>query len=209
SINENTAAIRGLTSERSLPSAVAAVMRGATAGSWRARGQMDLQAQAYTTAYANFRRAVALDSRDIEALRGVSEAAGSAGRREDERAWLEALARAQPTSVAIGVELSRVRAASGEFDDAVAAASEARRLAPDDPRPMEQLASVLADMSDGQRLEPIADALVARFPGREDGRYYQATSLFLRGRIDEAAAAAQRLVETDPRSAKAQNLLGV
>src|SRR5262249_60848759 len=110
-------------------SAVAAVMRGASAGSWRARGQMDLQAQAYTTAYANFRRAVALDSRDIEALRGVSEAAGSAGRREDERAWLEDLARAQPTSVAIRVELSRVRAAAGELGGAVSTGI-AERLPP-------------------------------------------------------------------------------
>src|SRR5262249_32280188 len=147
SINENTAAIRALTSEQSLPPAVAAVMRGADARAWRARGQVDLQAQAYTTAYANFRRAVALDSHDIDALRGVADAAGGAGRQEDERAWLEDLARAEPTNVVIRVELSHVRAAAGELDGAIAAASDARRLAPDDPRPMEQLASVLADMS--------------------------------------------------------------
>jgi len=64
-------------------------------------------------------------------------------------------------------------------------------------------------MSDGARLEPIADALVARFPARDDGRYYRATALLLRGRTEEAADEARRLLAANPRHAKAQNLLGV
>jgi spermidine synthase len=209
STNENTAAILNLAGHGALPKTVAAVMRAADARSWKARGAMDLKAQAYNTAYASFRRAAALDDRDADALKGVSDAAGGANRQDEERTWLEGLARAEPGNAAVRVELSRVRAAARDYDGALAAASDAGRLAPEDPRPAEQFASVLADMNDGARLEPIADALVARFPGREDGRYFRATALLLRGRTDDAAAEARQLLTANPRSAKAQNLLGV
>jgi len=209
STNENTAAIARLTAADRLPTTVAAVMRAADAKSWKARGAMDLKAQAFASAYASFRRAAALDDRDPDMLRGVSDAAGGANRQAEERAWLEDLARTEPTNAAVRVELSRVRAAAGDFDGALAAASEAGRLAPDDPRPAEQLASVLADMNDAARLAPLADAMIARFPARDDSRYYRATAFLLRGRNDDAAQEAGRLLAGNPRHAKAQNLLGV
>jgi Flp pilus assembly protein TadD len=184
-------------------------MRSAIAQDWKARGAMDLKAQAYTAAYASFRRAAALDARDADALKGVSDAAGGANRQTEERAWLENLAHGEPANAAVRVELSRVRAAAGDYDGALAAASEAGRLAPDDPRPAEQFASVLADMGDGARLEPLADALLAKFPARDDGRYYRATALLLRGRSEEAAEEARRLLAVSPAHAKAQNVLGV
>ena len=81
-------------------------------------------------------------------------------------------------------------------------------LAPDDPRAGEQLAAVLADAGDGERLAPLADALARRFPGRPDPLFYQATALFLRGRMKEAAAAAREVVGARPDHARAQNLLG-
>jgi tetratricopeptide (TPR) repeat protein len=209
SVNENTAALERLLGDGRLPAAVAAVMRQAGARQWAARGAMNLKAQAYTAAYASFRRAAALDSRDADVLKGVSDAAAGANRQDEERSWLEALARDDPRNAAALVELSRVRAAAHDYDGALAAASDAARLMPEDPRPVEQLASVLADMSDGARLEPVADALVARFPARDDGRYYRATALLLRGRTDAAADEARRLLAANPRHAKAQNLLGV
>ena len=99
-------------------------------------------------------------------------------------------------------------ASGGDLDGATAAAREAMRLAPDDPRPAEQLASILADAGDAAALGPLADTLVARFPDREDPRYYRATALFLTGAIDQAITAARAVVNTDPGSARAQNLLG-
>src|SRR4051812_6340298 len=209
SVNENTAALERLLGDGRLPAAVAAVMRPAGARQWAARGAMNLKAQAYTAAYASFRRAAALDSRDADVLKGVSDAAAGANRQDEERSWLEALARDDPRNEAALVELSRVRAAAHDYDGALAAASDAARLMPEDPRPVEQLASVLADMNDGARLEPVADALVARFPARDEGRYYRATALLLRGRTDAAADEARRLLAANPRHAKAQNLLGV
>ena len=81
-------------------------------------------------------------------------------------------------------------------------------LAPDEPRAAEQLASVLADAGDGERLEPLADAMVARFPDRIEARYYRATALILRGKTQDAVAAARQVVDTQPGPRRAQSLLG-
>ncbi len=78
----------------------------------------------------------------------------------------------------------------------------------ENPVPAEQLASMFADMGDGSRLGPLANALVARFPERSDSRYYHAAALFLGGRPAEAADEARRILAVDPRSAKARNLPG-
>jgi spermidine synthase len=208
STEANAATIRELTAGAHLPPAVARVMNAADAKSWKARGAMDLRAQAYSAAYASLRRAVALDPHEGDALRLSSEAAAGANRQTEHRAWLESLAATEPANAAVRVELSRVRAGAGDFEGAIAAASDARRLQPGDPRAAEQLASVFADMGDVDRLAPLADALVAQYPQRDDSRYYEATALILRGRAAEAAEAARRILADNPRYTKAQNLLG-
>ena len=206
--NANNTTIHALIDQARLPAAVAAVMQTADARSWTARGAMELNAEAYIAAYDSFRRAVTLDERNLAALSGASDAAAGANRQDDHRAWLEHLAKTSPANAAVRVALSRVRAAAGDFDGAIAAASEARRLEPDNPAPLEQLASVFADMGDASRLEPLADTLAARYPNRPDGAYYEAVALLLRGRAAEAADAARRVLAVNPRHAKAQNLLG-
>ena len=208
STNANSVAIRALTAQSHLPAVVAEAMHTADSRSWTARATMDLKAEAYTIAYENFRRAVALDARNADALRGASDAAAGTNQQAEHRAWLEGLAKAAPANAVVRVELSRVRAAAGDFDGAVAAASEAQRLDPTDPRATEQLASVFADMGDVQRLVPLADQLVARYPDRDEGRYYQATAFMLRDQPAEAANVARRVVAASPSFAKAQNLLG-
>jgi spermidine synthase len=208
STNANTTTIAALTADARLPAVVAAAMHAADTHSWTARGAMALKAEAYTAAYDSFRRAVALDDRNAAALRGASDAAAGANRQADLRTWLEGLASAARANGTVRLELSRVRAAAGDFEGAIAAASEAGRLDPADPKPAEQLASVFADMGDAERLEPLAGALIARYPEREEGRYYQAAALLLRGRPAEAADVARRLLAIDPQHAKAQNLLG-
>jgi spermidine synthase len=204
--NENGAAIRALVSEK--PPPVQQALAHATEASWTTRGRMELQAEAYDSAYDSFRRAVSLNARDAGALDGLSLAASGARKHDEEREWLRTLAAADPANAPVRVELSRVVASAGGFDEAAALATAALRIAPDDPRAGEQLASVFADAGDAARLGPVADALVARFPTRPDARYYHATSLFLSGRTREAAAEARRLVADDPRHARAFNLLG-
>ncbi len=204
--SDNDAAIRALGGEA--PPKVRAALNAATDAAWASRGSMQLKAEAYALAYDAFRRAVALNSRNVEALSGLSDAAAGARRTSEHRDFLEALAEREPRNATVKVELSRVLAAGGDFEAAVALATEAARLSPDDPRPAEQLASIVADAGDGDRLAPLAESLAARFPDRPDPQYYRAVALFLRGRTEDALAAARHVADRHPDHARAQNLLG-
>jgi spermidine synthase len=209
---DNSAEIRALANGATKPAPVSAVVDTATGVSWTARGLMDLKAEAFEVAYTNLRRAVEM-TRDspvalAAALRGVSDAAAGAGRQDEELAWLRSLAAEQPSNAALRIELSRVLAAGGRFNDAVAAAQEAMRLTPDDPASAEQLAAVLADAGDADQLERLADAMLAKFPRRDEARYFRASALFLKGRVAEAEEEARRFVAVHPTDARGQGLLG-
>ena len=188
--NANGAAIRALAAHR--PPPVQRAFDRATDASWTTRGQMELKAEAYESAYDAFRRAVALNSRNTDALAGLSLSASGARRQDEERASLVTMAKADASNAPVRIELSRVLASMGDFDGSTTYASEALRLAPDDPRAGEQLASVFADAGDAERLTPLATSLIERFPARPDSRYYHATALFLAGRTRDAAAEARR-----------------
>jgi Flp pilus assembly protein TadD len=183
-------------------------MSAADARNWTARGSMELKAEAYGIAFDSFRRAVALDLNNVEALRGASNAAAGAHRQREAETWLQGLRGEAPGSAAVLVELSRVLAARGAFDEAIAAASQARRLEPRSPGPAEQLASIFADAGDLNRLGPLSEWLVAEYPGRADSLYYHAVALVLAGRMAEAVDSIEGLLAATPRHAKAQNLLG-
>ena len=204
--DDNAATIRALAAER--PAVVRDVFRRATDAAWTSQGLMDLKAQAFHYAYAAFRQAVTLNSRNATALSGLSDAAGGAGKLDEERAWLREIASRDPNNALVRIELSRVLAVTGDVQGALQTASDALELAPDEPRAAEQLASVLADAGDGERLAPLADAMVARFPDRLEARYYRATALFLRGRPQDAVDAVRQVVDAGPEHARAQSLLG-
>jgi spermidine synthase len=204
--DDNAATIRALASER--PPVVRDVFERAADAAWTSRGLMDLKAQAFAQAYAAFRQAVTLNSRNAAALSGLSDAAGGAGKLDEEREWLREIAIRNSDNAMVRIELSRVLAVTGDVRGALETASDALRLAPDEPRAAEQLASVLADSGDGERLTPLADAMVARFPDQLEARYYRATALFLRGRPQDAADAVRPVVDARPEHARAQGLLG-
>jgi spermidine synthase len=208
STSANSDAIRQLSGPSNWPPAVRAAYTSATAASWMARGSMELNADAYDLAYDAFRKAGALDPRNTGALSGLSLAAAGARKQEDARDWLKSLAAADPGNVPVRLELSKLLASSGDFSAAAAVADEALRLSPDDARAGEQLASIFADAGDAARLEPLAEALTARFPARVDPRYYHATALFLKGQAHEAAVDARRFVADNPQHARGFNLLG-
>ena len=204
--DDNAATIRALEAEP--PAVVRDVIARAGEAAWMSRGRMNLKAQAFAHAYDAFRHAVTLNSRNAAALSGLSDAAGAAGALDEERAWLTEIAGRDPDNAMVRIELSRVLAVTGDVQGALQAASDALRLAPDEPRAAEQQASVLADAGDGERLAPLADAMVARFPDRLEARYYRATALFLRGQLHDAVAAARQVVDARPDHARAQSLLG-
>ncbi len=169
---------------------------------------MLLRADAFALAYDALRRAISLNARNAVALTLLSDAAAGARRQANERDWLKEIAGREPANAAVRVELSHVLASLGDFEGAMRAATEALQLTPDDPRAGEQLASVVADAGDGQRLAPLADSLVARFPERPDPHYYRASALFIGGRTEDALAAIRQVTEKHPDHARAQNLLG-
>ncbi|MCU1384849.1 MAG: hypothetical protein JWL71_3546 [Acidobacteria bacterium] len=203
---DNAAAIRALGAEP--PPVVRDVFDRAGDAAWVSRGLMDLKAQAFDHAYAAYRQAVTLNSRNAAALSGLSDAAGGSGKLDEERQWLSEIATRDPRNAAVRIELSRVLAVTGNVPRALETASDALQLAPDDPRAAEQLASVLADTGDGDRLAPLADAMIARFPDRLEARYYRATALFLRGQPQDAIVAARQVVDARPDHTRAQSLLG-
>jgi spermidine synthase len=203
---DNAAAIRALGAEP--PAAIREVFARATDADWTARGQMELKAQAFTAAYDTFLHAATLNSRNGAALSGLSDAAGGIGKLGDVREWLKAAAARDRTNAPVRIELSRVLAVTGDANGAADAAGEALQLAPDDPRAAEQLASVFADTGDGQRLGALADAMVARFPGRVEAAYYRATALYLRGQHRDAIAAVRHVLDREPNHARAYGILG-
>ena len=203
---ENAAAIRAL--GLTLPPEVRRVIDKATDADWTSRGTMLLKAEAFGLAYEAFLRALSLNGQNAEALAGLSDAASGAHKEEEERDWLKSLATREPRNVAVRLELSRVLAARGEIEPALAAATEALQISPDEPRAAEQLASVLADAGDAERLAPLAEALAGRFPDRADTRYYRASALFLQGKTEEAIVEARNVTGRNPGHARAQNLLG-
>jgi len=205
STQANMTALRALTASAHMPDAVTAAIGSATGDSWTLRGQMALRANSFQMAYDSFQRAVAMDGHNVQALRGASEAAAGNQNLQGERDWLQNLAFPNAETKA---ELSHVMAAMGDFESAVASASDAAMMAPRKPDGLDQLASIFADVGDADRLEAVTQRLIQQFPEQKESRYYAATVLFLRGRLKEAAEAARQLLAQYPDYSKAQNLLG-
>jgi Flp pilus assembly protein TadD len=205
----NAVYLRGLADAATFPAVVAATVRSARAEDWTARGAAALRGDAFEMARDSFHKAVALDSRSVDALRGSTDAAAGAHSLVEETEWLKTLAAAEPNNAAVRVELSHALAALGSTEAAIAAAVDAARIDPARAEPLEQLASIFADLGDAGKLTPIADELIGRFPARADGHYYRAAALFLAGRAAEGESAVRMLLNKSPRHAKGQNLLGV
>jgi spermidine synthase len=203
---DNALTIRELGGDR--PPAVRAALDNATDRDWASRGRMELRAEAHALAFEAFRRAIAINSRNADALAGLSDAAAGARKQDEARDLLRGIAAREPANAPARVELSRILAAGGDFNGAIDMATEALRLTPDDPHAGEQLASIVADAGDADRLQPLAESLAARFPDRPEPKYYLATALFLRGRTEDALAAVRHVTDSHPDHARAQNLLG-
>lgn len=205
----NAPRLREMADRAERPLEVATALASARAEDWIIRGRVALKAAAFGMAHESFRRAAVRDGRSVEALRGGVSAAAAMGRLAEETQWLRERAAEAPNNSALQVALSNALAIAGEMDAAIATAVEAIQIDPDSPYPLEQLASILADAGDSARLQPVAETLVARFPDREDSRYYNATSLFMRNRIDEAIEETSRHLDRHPKDARGHNLRGI
>ncbi|MEZ5416563.1 MAG: fused MFS/spermidine synthase [Vicinamibacterales bacterium] len=206
SLPDNAAALRALAAEHPV-AAAADARRTATPAAWRDRGWMYLEASAARAAWADFEVAVRLDPTDVRALDGLVRSSSSAGRQGE---TLNALrnAAAPAGNTAAQLALSRFLASSGAVDDAARIAFSVVERSPSDMAALEQLASVLADVGDRERLTPVVVRMRAIAPTADATRYYSASLLFLEGRAEQAAGEARALVTANPGHAKGQNLLG-
>ena len=204
----NAPVLRDLARRALQSTAIAAGVRHARADDWVVRGEAGMKAEAFGMAHESFRRAASLDGENFEALRGGVTAAAGGGRLVEETQWLREQASSDSENAAVQTALSYSLALTGDMEGSVAAALDANRLAPDNPRTLEQLASVLADVRDS-RLTSVAETLVRRFPDREDSRFYQATALLLQNQDREAETVVSALLQVHPRHAKGHNLHGI
>jgi spermidine synthase len=208
SSTDNATLLRELASSAgAAPSAIAEARQSATATALRNRGRMLLNAEATRPAYDDFVRALAQTPDDSEALDGLIRTSAPLQRTADARALLTRLA-ADPTRLNAKLALSRLLAASGAYDEAVGIPFRMLQSDPANVAALEQLASVLSDLSDTERLRPVVAGLRQHAPTSEAAHYYSAALFFLEGRPDLALFEARKVVELNPSHAKAQNLLG-
>ena len=162
----------------------------------------------YRAAFDAYARAVEFDGNDAVALDGLVRAAVSTHRDQEALALLKSSIAARPRPTALWLAASRLLAATGSMDQAVAAAKEACALSPTDPVSLEQLASLYADVGDPVQLTAVLRELESTNPGGRGSHYYAAAASFLKGELDAAARQAERAIGVDPQYAPAQNLLG-
>ena len=205
--DDNAVALRELARESPVPAAVASARAGATAAAWRERGAMLLRAEAHRPAYDDFVTSLDIVPDDPIALDGLIRASAPVNRVPDARVLLTRFA-ADPSNTAAKLALSRLLASQGEMVEAVRIPLAVLVGDTGNVPALEQLASVLADMGDAERLAPVATRLLAEAPYNAWAHYYAASAWFLQQRPDQALREARTAVAIDPGHAKAHNLVG-
>jgi spermidine synthase len=204
---DNAEVLREIRRTSRPPAAVQRAFDEADAAAWRSRGTMMLQASAFAQAWLDLREAVELDPTDAESLQGLLRAAVLTGRVPDTLDLLQRIA-ADPARVQARLARSRLMASQGAVEEAAAIAFDLVQRYPGNLRTWEQLASVLSDAGDIERLQPVVVRMRQDAPDSEITRYYTAALLFMEGRAELAAREAEAVVRANPRHARAHNLLG-
>ncbi len=206
--DNNAALLRSLAEgSGARPAAVERALANLTPAARRDRGWMFYRADAAGPAYDDFVRAVEDDPNDTRALEGLIRASAPLRRTADTRALLNRLA-ADPAHVPAKLTLSRLLASDGAYDDAVRIPFTILQANPGNVAALEQMASVLSDLGDLERMKPVVARLRAEAPSSEAAHYYSAALLFMENRTDLALAEAGRVLAVNPTHAKAHNLVG-
>jgi spermidine synthase len=204
----NARQLRGLLEGATLPPTIQQAFERARAPEWRNRGEMMRRLGDYPTAYQDFARALAFDPTNAVGLDGLVQAAAGSGQQADALRLLKSAAQRAGSVPAIWIAMSRLLAASGSFEDAVAAARTAVGMEPVTAAALEQLASLFSDAGDAEQLARVVEELRRVDPQRATGYYFAAASEFMRRRPKEALSLVQEAIVQDPRYVQAHNLLG-
>ncbi len=204
----NSAALGALGASGDAPPAVRAARAAAGAPAWRHRADMLFGADVYALAYDDYTQALQLDPSDGAALDGLVRTALRTGRAVDALGWIKGVTMDRPPAMGVLIASSKLLAASGSGDAAVAAAGQAAALEPTRPEPLEQLASLRADANDAAALDAAVERLRTVAPDRAATSYYAAVAAFLRGDAEGAVRLADRATALDPAFAPVHDLAG-
>jgi tetratricopeptide (TPR) repeat protein len=199
--------LRKLAAGSRQPPAVAAALGSSDADSWRQRAEMYVAAEAYGPAFDAASRALALDP-GSSAADVLVKAAVPLNRTDAVVARLEQIAGQPQAALASRIALSRLRATRGDLEGAIRTAADAVDAPPESPAAWEQLASVLGDVADPDRLATAVAELTRRTPNGWAAAYYAATVAFLRGDFAGAAALGERAAGLQASDGRALNLVG-
>ena len=159
----------------------------------------------FATAYDDYLRALARDPSDAAALDGFARSAIMARRATDALADLKERPAATP---AWSIARSKLLAASGAMDAALAAAEQASSMEPVQVAALEQEATLVADAGDAVQLGLVVEQLNRIAPQRAVTHYFGAVSRFLRGDAEGTVKLAEQAVAADPAYAPTYDLLG-
>jgi spermidine synthase len=199
---------RSASAEALRPQTVVETEDAAGAIPWRNRAVMLLRADAPGLAYDAAARSLDLDAVDPEALSTLSRAATALERQPDALRLLEALVARTPNGLAPLVELSRLRAATGQTGRAIEAATNGTRQFPDLFGGWDQLASMLVRKGDVAGLAGVLEHMHADFGDRWETNYYEGTLHLLRGEFGAAARLGEQVLNQHPTEPRALNLTG-
>jgi Flp pilus assembly protein TadD len=169
---------------------------------------MLFKSDVYAVAYDDYIKALQHDATDAAALDGLVETALLTRHAADGLAWVKGVTQNRPPAAATSIALSRLLAATGARNEAIAVAEKARDLAPSDTAPLEQLAAIYADASDTGSLDQIVSDLRATAPSQPSTHYYTAVLALLNGRPDDAVAEGNKTVAAAAGYAAVYDLLG-
>ena len=205
--DDNATALRELAASSPKPEAVSRALASAMPEELRDRGLMMFKADAHRAAYDDLARALEANPNDTAILDGLFRASASTNRIHDLELRLTRVA-ADPANKAAQLALSRVLAAQGKLEPAIRIPADQLQANPSDAAALDQLASILVDVGDAARLQPLVEKFLREAPKNTWSHYYAASLLFFQGRFDTALRATRNAVALDPNNAKAHNLMG-
>ncbi|MGE5813539.1 MAG: tetratricopeptide repeat protein, partial [Acidobacteriota bacterium] len=177
----------------------------------RDAGLLALRAEAPDRAWALLSSVVSRLRADRTTLEGLARAAAMSADRT-RLATLESLLRdtiaVEPNALAPRLQLARMLAARGEYDQARRVTEGAEQLAARDVEVQEELAAIAADAGDAAGLER-ALLRLRQFPSAASSTsYFEAVLCMITGHPDAAIPFARSAVAANPHHAAAWNLLG-
>ncbi|MEO7156456.1 MAG: fused MFS/spermidine synthase, partial [Vicinamibacterales bacterium] len=208
-LHQRRAGENGATLTRLLQDAGPAVIRqtwtAAGADQWRHRGDMHWKADVYPRAYHDYLQALAKHPADPGALDGLVRTALITKQTADAAAVLK---KAGVTTAQQSVAISKLLAAAGDRDEALAFAKGAITLSPPSPMGLQQLAALYSDSGDTVQLDATVAELRTVAPDHAATEFYAAVAAFLHGDANQAISHAERAIAIDPAYAATYDLIG-